>query len=178
MLVDSGASKSCLSEAFFKSMRVTLQPIDKRYGNEPTHLVIADSQHSLLIIGTTYVNVKISGYVIHTNFYVVRDLSQPVILGMNFLSQTNANIRIGDKVLDLFDGLVIAPLVSIADGMNTLHLTRTVTIPPKCEMFVLVDVNKRSTIKTAIVQPMPYMQRHIAACGGYMSFFDTCTTSW
>ena len=136
-IFDSGALKSCVSETFFKSFRAKLQPKHVCNANEPTHLITADSKHKLIIVGTTYIDVKISGYVINTLFYVVRGLSQQVILGMNFLSQTNANIRIADKVLDLFDGLIIAPLVTIADGMNTLRLARTITIPPKCEMFDL-----------------------------------------
>lgn len=140
-LDDSGASESCISENFFRSIRATVRPAHELDVREPTHLLTADNKHSLLIVGTADLNVKISGYIINTHFYVVRGLSQPVILGMNFLGQTNANIRIGDKVLDLFDGLILAPLVSIADGMNTLQLARTVTIAPKCEMLVPVNVD-------------------------------------
>ncbi len=109
------------------------------------------------MLGTADLNVKINGYIVVQNFLIVTNLSHDVILGMDFLQQTNAIVRAGDRILDLFDGLIVTPLMTREDSDNVLRLARTVTIPPRTEAFVPVILSRKFQHCAAITEPMPFM---------------------
>ena len=125
--------------------------------DEPSHLVTADKNKPLAIIGTADLNVKINGYIIVQKFYVIQDLSHPCILGMDFLNDNRGLIRVADRVLDLHDGLIVVPLISREDNVNTLRLLKTVKIPAYTEKYAFVYTDGDPTMHTAITEPLPYM---------------------
>ena len=112
VLIDTGATKSCISEQLFNKIRSSLNKRSPLTADEPSHLVTADKNKPLAIIGTADLNVKINGYIIVQKFYVIQDLSHPCILGMDFLNDNRGLIRVADRVLDLHDGLIVVPLIS------------------------------------------------------------------
>ena len=86
ILIDTGATRSCISEQLFRKLRSSLKVQSPLSADEPTYLVTADANKSLAIIGTADLNVKINGYVIVQKFYIIKDLSHSCILGMDFLN--------------------------------------------------------------------------------------------
>ena len=58
------------------------------------------------VIGTIQLTLDFNNVTVPVTFCVLDHLYHDVILGMNYLKQTNANIYIPSKVVTLYDGLV------------------------------------------------------------------------
>ena len=158
MLVDTGASKSCISEKFFQHIRRTLVIHSKISPSEPTHLLTADVAAYLTVVGTTDLKINISGVVFDHKFLIIRGLSNSVILGKDFLDANEADISCWQHCLYLQRGLIATPIVSEEEfRFNTVSTVSTVRIPPLHEALIPVRCFARNNNVVAITQPMPYM---------------------
>jgi len=102
-LIDTGANFSCVSLSFVKRLRVE------------NDFVPASNQHKLFtadgkamkVFGTILLSVNIQGLIVPFTFYVLEHfLSHNVIVGINFLTQTKANIDMATRTVTFYDDLV------------------------------------------------------------------------
>ena len=152
MLIDTGASRSCISESFFQRISATLEKAPL-INNEPTHLRAANGSN-LLVVGTANLKLCIDGLVIFHDFHVVRDLSHKVILGMTFLQECSADISLQHTHLSLFDGLVVTPLITELDELNALKLINSVKIPAYTEAVLPVSFNAKQKPGLSCTEPI------------------------
>jgi hypothetical protein len=103
LLLDSGASRSCISER-------TFQRISARKGNTWLRLQKAPASTRLLsatgsplqVIGEVMLDIRLCDYVIPQQFLVIRNLHHNGVLGMDMLQACNANINLQDKTPCIF----------------------------------------------------------------------------
>jgi hypothetical protein len=124
VLLDSGATRNCISYSFFKHLHV---PDTWLKTNVVLPLVTADGSplHSL---GQISLDVSLQGLSVRTQFYVIRNLSVKCILGVNFLQDNHAIFDYANRTLSSHNGLAVAPLISRfgRDSILSLDKRRTV----------------------------------------------------
>ena len=131
-MVDSGAFRSCLSLDCAQRMRLRISPLRK---NNPTRLSAADG-HRLVCVGSINLTLTIQGLKIPQTFLIVKDLNFRIILGLDFLNATRANIDFNHNTLSICDDLLIEPLFPSKKLNNVLHVACHCTIPPLSEAVI------------------------------------------
>ena len=87
-LIDTGAHYSCVSMSFMKRLHLLPKMIQ---GPNQKRLFTADGK-PLTVAGTVQLTINIHGLMIPTTFQVIKSLNHDIILGMTFLTNTQANI--------------------------------------------------------------------------------------
>ena len=83
MLYDTGADLSCIDEKVFKQLKVTA-PLTLA-----NHMGLATARHHHLdILGKIQLSLSIHGTCHRHNFFVIQNLTEPAILGINFIMKT------------------------------------------------------------------------------------------
>ena len=138
-LIDTGASRSCISERYFH--RVVPHALrEKVLSKTQDANLLSASGSPLSVIGHADLDIRIHGYVIPQVFTVVRNLQHHCILGIDMLKSSKAVINIAEKALHLFDDLIVTPLISEQDENFVLRITRSVRVPPHNEAFLPVTL--------------------------------------
>ena len=91
------------------------------------------------------------------DFYVLDDLSQDIIFGMNFLTSTQARIDCANHTITLFDGMIAVNTVeNFEKCTNTVCLTSRCVLPPRSESIVQLSVLRPTTNSTVslIFEPL------------------------
>ena len=82
---DTGADISCINaEIFFKILSSKRQEVRKE---KKTETFCAANGGSLDVIGQFRVNVLVNGHSVDHEFYVIKGLNEPVILGIDFIER-------------------------------------------------------------------------------------------
>jgi hypothetical protein len=165
-LVDSGAEKSCISEEFLKRLRMKPEPLSP---DESTCLYSANKSE-IRKRGTVELNVAIQGLVIPFRFYVLQGLSYNCILGIDFLTDAQATIDCNQRLLSLYQGLAVAPLIHNMDKESILCMADTVTIPPRTEALVPVTIHPKYVHRINIVEAWPEVKNKMIAVAGALIF--------
>ncbi len=153
ILIDTGASKSCVSEAFLKRIHA-FRDVESVPSTAPTYLVAANG-NELSVCGVVNLKLCIEGLVITHEFLVLKGLSHRIILGMTFLKQCEADVNIAKTHLSLYDDLVVTPLVTYCDELNILRLVTTVKLSPFTEAIVPVRYKARNLPRLTMTEPYP-----------------------
>ena len=135
-LVDTGAMISCMSEAVFKDLKgvqllCSSIPMVKGVGGNP-----------IKVLGQVELPFQIGSQMFVYQFCVLSSMTQSVILGMNFLKDHQAQIKIGESkiVLQSQSGDVQVHFIQggcISDSRNkVLQLAKSVTLKPYHEYVV------------------------------------------
>ena len=136
-LIDSGASISCMSTAFYDS----LPPQSRSLLQKSKVLSIQGvSGRCLQVIGQITVSVVANRLNLSHTFQVIKDLPKTVILGVDFLSDHKASINWTNNTLQIQNGLTEIPLQVQNSHAHLVKLINTVSIPPNCEMLLDVKV--------------------------------------
>ena len=158
-LIDSGASRNCVSEHYFNTCRISRSRLNT---NNKLPLISA-SGASLQCLGTVTLDVNLQGLSFPILFYVIRNLSIKCILGIPFLQDTKAVVDFSNNEISLYDRLAVAPLTYNFDRESILSLTKSVTIPPRSEMFVPVKLHRKFVSKTLLVEGCPLLKHRLIA---------------
>jgi len=146
-LVDTGAFYSCVSSALIKRLKFEpkIIPISQR-----KRLFTADG-NAMNVLGTVQLTLDIQEFQIPLTFCVLPRLQNDVILGIDFLRQTKANIDMHSQILTLYDDLVGINLLNNSDTI--VRTTDAVLIPPKSEALIPVMVPPEFGPGLSIVEP-------------------------
>jgi len=156
ILLDSGASVSCLSLEFAIKIKAKIQPED-----ESEQLTSADGR-KLQVCGWTEVTVGLNGLLVPHKFFVIEGLRNKVICGLDFLTQTNCKLDLQASAASFFDGLIVLPLQQRAKHSAVLYSLTRCVLPPRCEVILPVRLpqhfaaavsNGKHTV-TAMVEPL------------------------
>ena len=136
-LLDSGASISCMSKAFYDS----LPGQSKSVLHESKVLSIQGvSGKCLQVMGQVTVSVVANRLKLFHTFQVIKDLPRTVILGVDFLSEHKASINWTNNTLQVQNGLTEIPLHAQNSQSHVAKTVKQVSIPPNCEMLIHVKV--------------------------------------
>jgi len=156
-LIDTGAHYSCVSMSFIKRLHLLPKMIK---GPNQKRLFTADGK-PLTVAGTIQLTINIHGLMIPTTFQVIKSLSHDIILGMTFLTNTQANIDLAKGEITLYDGLVGANLVNPEE--NLLRTVDAVWIPARSEALIPVTVPFRHGTGLSIIEPSISLSRKYLA---------------
>jgi hypothetical protein len=101
------------------------------------------------IIATIDTGIKINGLKIPVTFRVIPDLLYDIILGEQFLQQTEAVLDFGTNTLSLYRGFMSVPMIK-ANNLTTVKTRVAVTIHPFSQALFQVG-------STSPVKPGDYM---------------------
>ena len=119
-MVDSGAMRSVISEKYFKSLRIPYSAI-----RLPDSAEMVTANHSTMQqVGVIDLSISIQGSTMYYSFVILRDLEFKVILGLDFLNDSQASLDFSRQTLTLYDSLVIAALTKQTDQSDLVVLQR------------------------------------------------------
>jgi hypothetical protein len=163
LLVDSGASFSCVAENTFKHIVAHSKNARFKLVKVRSNLrLLSATGSSLQIIGEVTLAMRLQNHAIQQKFFVVRNLHHSGVLGMDMLQACNAVIDLGDKSLRLFDNLVTVPLITAQDNNNVSSVIWTVRIPAHYEDILPVCLPQRASFMfntPALVQAWPGLKQ-------------------
>ena len=137
-LVDTGATRSCLSEEYYQQLLLPgLKPVHKLQ-------VRTASGSSLCPTGTVACDFKLGKQPFSFEFIVCRGLSRPCILGLDFLRKYKIGIGwspTGKFQLDLHQQVLVESVKVYMSG-PTLQTRQCITIPSRS----LMVLNAKATI--------------------------------
>ena len=123
-LTDTGATRSCISEKYYKRLQLTtiqfLQNINVR----------SATVSNLTPIGLVNCTFELGGTKFNSDFIVCKSLTRPLILGRAFLVQNHISVRNSDNgkcILDYRQQELI-PSLSV-EGKPQLSLANSLTLP-------------------------------------------------
>ena len=146
-LIDTGAFHSCVSLSFVRRLKM-----NSRIISAPKHkrLFTADGK-PMHVIGTVSLILDIQDFQIPVTFYVLPHLQFNIILGIQFLTQTKANIDMECQTLTFHNDLAGT---SLSNKLDTLvRTTEAILIPPKSECLIPVMVPPEFGTGLAIIEP-------------------------
>ena len=85
VLYDTGADISCLDEKEFRKIPIDVRPKANAFSTHRQYL--SASKDPLVVKGVFDIPIKICGRTIYHPFYVIKNLSDPVILGADFIHE-------------------------------------------------------------------------------------------
>ena len=146
-LIDTGAFYSCVSLSFVKRLRLEshITPVSKH-----RRLFTADGK-PMHVLGTVNLTLDIQDFEIPVTFCVLPRLQFDVILGVQFLTQTKANIDMECQTLTFYNDLVKTGISNKSD--TVVRTTEAILIPPKSECVIPVMVPPHFGAGLAIIEP-------------------------
>ena len=137
MLVDSGASVSLISADFRMSVpALRNRPLKKNYIDSR-----AVNGQKLDTLGTSEITFRLGPTCWQHTFHVLRESTQCVLVGLDFLAKNHALLDLGRGVLQLWD--VSVPLLQggeLVPSCCNVSLADVMTIPPLSEALVPVNI--------------------------------------
>lgn len=147
-LIDTGADCSLMSERFYRKISKGVKNREKKF--TPRKILMANAT-PLKILLETDVEIKINGLQIPFALCVIKDLSYDVILGLNFLQETQAVVDVPKNSLILFQGLLTIPM-TVTGAAPVVTTIATVMIPPLCEAVFPVKTNRKLKNGTYVIE--------------------------
>lgn len=163
ILIDTGASRSVISDTFAKSLKI---PINRNEQSSPVKLMVADGRF-VAPLGLIDLTLKVNGLNLPWSFLVLPNLAQRLIIGMDFLEANRACIDIKNKFITFFDGLTAAELQTAGQQSAKEYalLSSEISLPPATESIVQVKVPSSLHDKTIMCEPLTFArgQKYIVA---------------
>ena len=149
-LVDTGAGSSVISERLIRKLGMKIKPLDK---NDLSVLSTADG-NLIKVKGKVCLSIKLNGLTVPYDFLVVPAITEDLILGIDFLSHTKAEINCSDRTVTFFNDMVS---VNILNGRNTTValITNDCVLPPRSETVVEVTLSHPWIGDLALIEPLP-----------------------
>ena len=135
-LIDTSATKSCISEKFYQQVSTTTMQKLK-------HISVKSAMGSdLTPLGVIHCSFNLGDIQFHTNLIVCRNLTCPFILGRDFLLQHHITIWYADngKCVLVYRQQELVASIDIEDKPQ-IHMAHSVTIPGRTLAIVCVCNN-------------------------------------
>ena len=147
VLVDSGASVSCLSKSVFEIFSKThkLKPKTSTLSNV---VGVGGERHS--VFGEIECPVNIDGLIVHQKFIIVENLHHEVILGLDFM--VHVRIDFHNRLLSVGEDAVMVALLCDS-RFGYARPSKKVTIAANSESVVPVKISGGNKNDTILLEP-------------------------
>ena len=149
-LIDTGATKSCISERYYLQLpNIQMQKLN--------HISVKSATGSNLTpLGVIHCSFELGKITFHNNLIVCRNLTQPLILGRDFLLQHNITVRYaanGKCILDYQQQELLA--ATDLENEPQLYVTHSMNIPGRTLAIVCVhnDLDPKQSGSLYEVEP-------------------------
>jgi predicted aspartyl protease len=140
-LVDTGAGKNCVSEQFLNVLHKKMNPLQS---GDLLSLLAADGR-TVKVSGKINLPLQIGGMTLNIDFCVLPNLNQQIVLGMEMLHDTHAQLNFADGYMTLFDDPTAVKLISAVPNDNLALLTKQIRLKPMTETLVPVRLSRPYT---------------------------------
>ena len=163
-LVDTGATNSIVTIKLVGALRLRMDPPSDSH---PKSFIAADNR-PIKILGTVSLPVKLNGLTVPFDFFVLDDLSQEIILGMDFLTATQAKIDCTNRTISFYDDMIVLNTIENINKIdNLVRLTTRCVLPPRSETIVQLSVERstRPPFEPLLFEPLApnYNQKFLTA---------------
>lgn len=164
MLLDSGASVSCLSLQFAMKLNAKIQR------EESAEFLTAADGRNLEVCGSIDVTVGLNGLLVPHRFFVINGLHNRVICGLDFLTLTHCKLDLDASVATFYD-IVALPLQQRAENSAVLRTVSCCRLPPRSESIFAVSLPQNFAAAdgateravTAMIEPLQFCKRKHSA---------------
>ena len=135
-LIDTGATKSCISEKFYQQLpTISLQKLK----NVSVKLATGSNLTPLGIISCSF---ELGNIRFHNNLIVCRNLTRPLILGRDFLLQHHITVHYAEdgKCVLVYQQQELVASIEMEDKPQ-IHMAHSVTIPKRSLAVIYVNNN-------------------------------------
>ena len=98
-LLDSGCATSVITEKLATYIQATIDYVNPENCETP----ISANGSCMKVIGHTCLDVNIEGLIIPFNFSILKQITQPIILSVDFLEYTNAEIKWSKHTISFYE---------------------------------------------------------------------------
>ena len=130
--------------------------------------------NNLTTISHVKTKIKLGGCTLPLEFCVIVNLTQDVILGAEFFERTGALIDYSRKRLSLYNGSIIAPLVTAVNPNRIVCTACKIHISPKHEALIPIKSPCCVRFDAGITEALPQTSKHGLSVA---SFLVSCSTS-
>ena len=163
-LVDTGASVSCVSEDFCVKLFPNLyqkqkgSPVINQAAFKAIRGVCGETHP---VKGTINLEVNINGLKITQTFHIFSRLQNTVILGIDFLKTSKAQIDVAQGLISFCDGMVHSPLFpkALTTVSNKGTTVCSVILKPRSQTIVPVEVPQHFHDSVALIEPIRTQQK-------------------
>ena len=152
--MDSGERCLVISGKIFEKLKNTKNNLKLKRKTRHSRLLAADAS-PMPISADIEATLKIGGLSIPFTFCVIDKLDFDVILGMDFLSETQAVIDIKSNTLILYDGITSIPMTRTGEH-KLVQTVSTVTVPPFSEAIIETSAFTRNLKGSYMIEQSPY----------------------
>jgi predicted aspartyl protease len=149
-LVDTGASKSCISPTMVKKLK--RHPTELLSGE--CHFLTAANGQKINILGRLELVINIKGLNIPYAFLIVENLPHELLLGVDFLKSAHARIDFTANNISFGDDLVVASLSAQKQTSDFLKTVTRVIIPPQTEVILPMAIPNSFKLQTSMIEPV------------------------
>ena len=173
-LLDTGAGRSLLSYSMLTKLGLKHTPLT---ASDPFQLHLADGSE-IRPLGTVEVSLKINGLTIPYQFLVLPKLAYNMILGLDFMNATQAQIDFGKRMLMLCDNLTAVPLVPTTEAVMRFNLypRRAALVPARSEALIPVRTPSKFKNHLSLVEPVNTNKNKSIFCARSISYVNNKST--
>ena len=150
-MVDSGAQISCMSAEIFKksglSEHFKLETPDIEY-------VLGVSGTRVKVLDTTVLPLTICKLEVQQKFYIFEKFRQPVILGIDFLTNQHAKVDFENYTLEVQGGMTVAKMFSNPQRLSLARSVNKISIPSKTVVVTKVKIKNSESRNLSLVEPV------------------------
>ena len=137
IMLDTGSSISFISE----NIRMSLPSLNRRPLKKDFVLSKSVTGQHLDTLGTVNIALRLGSLNLQHEVQVIRNVSQTIILGWDFLQQHFAVLDLGRGLCHLHNqDLPLLSTTEMTPDSCSAHVTECTTIPPHCEMHCAVKL--------------------------------------
>ena len=151
-LIDTGSCKSVVSEQLIKELGVKINK-----GSKLSNFLTTADGSPMKVLGTAMLNVRISNLSVPYEFLVVSRIQQDMIMGLDFLKYTRAQINCSDNTVTFYDDMIATDL--LRHQRCIARLSNPTILPPRSETIVKLKVNNTRFNSCYLLEPLPMQQK-------------------
>ena len=147
-MLDTGCGTSVVSERLIRKLGLKILPVDE---GQATSLIAANG-NVLPVIGKQLLTLKIGGMSIPYEFLIVSKLTQDLILGIDFLTDTKAVIYCSDNTVCFFYDMISVNMLHKCKQIAAI-LSTDVKLEPRTETVVNVRLSAEIKNRCVLLEP-------------------------
>ena len=148
-LVDTGAGVTCISKKMADKLKLKIEPVKPgRIKNFSTA-----SGTSLNAVGIAQIDFNLNGLIIPFDAFVLLNLNESLILGVDFLTATSAKLDFNTGIISFEDDLVALAITPTTTKHDYIRVIATTVLQPNTESIIPVKAPKHFSNALGLIEP-------------------------
>ena len=153
-MLDTGSSQSLISEELARRLKINFGLLD----TGDSRVLFAANCGSIRVVGKCLLSVKLGGLTVPFQFLIIRQLSQDLVIGIDFLNHTRAVVNCSESIVSFYDDMVELPVLS-KGKMIVAKLDSDYDLQPRSETVVNVFLSEYVSDEFFLLEPLDPRER-------------------